>query len=133
MGMSPSGHDNPGVATIIFLLDDWLNALEEGTAALRWLDPAYRRPGARPPWTEAQLDELIRDLDGEVEREGQPGARHLRRSQGRAGILAAGDPTAPGPGPAAGAKPWSCMSPCCKRSGRRSNPEAERREWVSSS
>lgn len=67
MGMYPSGHQNPGVAAIIFLLDDWLNALEEGVGGFRLPDPNYQRPDGRPPWTEEELDELIRDLDHEVD------------------------------------------------------------------
>lgn len=67
--MYPSGHKNPGVAAIIFLLDDWLNALEEGVAGFHLPDPNHQRPDGRPPWTEEELDDLIRDLDYEVDRE----------------------------------------------------------------
>lgn len=69
MPMYPSGHTNAGVAAVIALLDDWLNALEEGTAPFRWPDTGYQSPDGRPPWTEAELAELIQDLDSEVDRE----------------------------------------------------------------
>jgi len=67
MPMYPSGHSNPGVAAIIFLLDDWLNAMESGTAELRLPDPEYRRAGGRPLWTEEELDTIIRDIDAEID------------------------------------------------------------------
>ncbi len=69
MPMYPSGHSNPGVAAIIFLLDDWLNAMESGTAELRLPDPEYRRAGGRPLWTEEELDTIIRDIDAEIDQE----------------------------------------------------------------
>lgn len=69
MGMYPSGHENPGVAAVIFLLDDWLNAMKQGTAHLRFPDPNYVRPRGLPKWTEEELDTLIRDIDYEVDQE----------------------------------------------------------------
>lgn len=71
MPMYPSGHENPGVAAVIFLLDDWLQAIENGTAHLRMPDPNYVRPGGKPVWTEEELDALIRDIDAEVDQEVQ--------------------------------------------------------------
>ena len=65
----PSGHENPGVAAIIFLLDDWLQAMENGTAHLRLPDPTYVRPNGKPAWTQDDLDTLIRDLDAEIDQE----------------------------------------------------------------
>lgn len=69
MPMYPSGHENPGVAAVIFLLDDWLQAIENGTVHLRMPDHNYVRPNGRPTWTEEELDTLIRDLDAEIDQE----------------------------------------------------------------
>lgn len=69
MPMYPSGHEDPGVAAVIFLLDDWLQAMENGTAHLRMPDPNYVRPGGKPAWTEEELDTLIHDIDAEVDQE----------------------------------------------------------------
>lgn len=69
MPMYPSGHENPGVAAMIFLLDDWLQAIENGTAHLRMPDLNYARPSGRPVWTEEELDTLIRDIDAEIDQE----------------------------------------------------------------
>ena len=65
----PPGHENPGVAAVILLLDDWLQAMENGTAHLRLPDPDYVRPNDKPVWTVEQLDTLIRDLDAEIDQE----------------------------------------------------------------
>jgi hypothetical protein len=67
--MYPSGHENPGVAAMIFLLDDWLSAIEAGTVHLRMPDPNYQRPACRPVWTEEELDALMRDIDAEIDQE----------------------------------------------------------------
>lgn len=69
MGMYASGHENPGVAAAIYLLDDWLNAIEDGTVHFRMPDLNYVRPGGKPWWTEEELDTLIRDIDVEVDQE----------------------------------------------------------------
>jgi len=65
----PTGHDNAGVAAVIFLLDDWLQAMENGTAHHRLPDPNYVRSNGKPTWTEDELDTLIRDLDAEIDQE----------------------------------------------------------------
>lgn len=65
----PSGHENPGVAAVIFLLHDWLQAMENGSADLRLPDPNYVRPSAKAMWTEQGLDTLIRDIDAEIDQE----------------------------------------------------------------
>lgn len=67
--MYPSGHENPGVAAVIYLLDDWLLAIEQGTVHLRQPDPNYVRPAGKPLWTEDELDTLICDIDYEVDQE----------------------------------------------------------------
>ena len=69
MPMYPSGHENPGVAAVIFLLDDWLQAMENGTVHLRMPDPNFVRSGGQPMWTEDELDTLIRDIDAEIDQE----------------------------------------------------------------
>lgn len=71
MPMYPSGHENPGVAAVIFLLDDWLQAMENRTAHLRMPDSHYVRPDGKPAWTEEELDTLIRDIDAEIDQEVQ--------------------------------------------------------------
>ena len=69
MARYPSGHQNPGVAAVIFLLDDWLNAMEAGTANLRLPDVNYVRGNGQAPWSEEELDRLMRDIDAEVDQE----------------------------------------------------------------
>ena len=69
MATYPPGHENPGVAAIILLLDGWLQAMDSGTAHLRLPDPSYVRPDGKPMWTVDQLDTLIRDLDAEIDQE----------------------------------------------------------------
>lgn len=60
----PSGHENPGVAAVIFYLEEWLVAMENGVAHLRQPDPAYPRQ-----YTEEELDTLVRDIDAEIDQE----------------------------------------------------------------
>ena len=69
MGAYSSGHVNPGVAAVVFLLDDWLQAMENGTVQVRYPDPNYVRSNGLPGWTEDALDTLIRDLDAEIDQE----------------------------------------------------------------
>ena len=65
----PSGHDNPGVEALIFILEDWTVALEQGGAIHRLPDPAYVRPSGKAPWTEEELDTIVRNIDAEIGRE----------------------------------------------------------------
>ena len=51
------------------MLDEWLNAIETGTAHLRLPDPNYVRPNGKPAWTEEELDTLIRNIDAEIDQE----------------------------------------------------------------
>ena len=67
MSAYPSGHKDPHIAAIIFLLDDWLNAMESGTVELRLPDPSYTRPDGKAIWTEEELDKLVQDIDAEIE------------------------------------------------------------------
>ena len=59
-----SGHENPGVAAIVLLLDGWLRALNDGTVGLRL-------PGddIDPLWTEEYLAAMVADIDRTVDRE----------------------------------------------------------------
>ena len=67
MGAYPSGHKDPNVAALIFLLDDWLAAMESGTASMRFPDPNYVRPNGKALWTEEELDKIILDIDAEID------------------------------------------------------------------
>lgn len=65
----PSGHDNPGVAAVILLLNEWVYAMDNGTVEFWVPHSAYVRPNGKKPWTEDQLDTLIRDIDAEIDQE----------------------------------------------------------------
>lgn len=69
MPLYPSGHTNPGVAAVMFLLDDWALAMDAGTAHLRRPDPDYVRPEGKEPWTEDELDRMMRAIDAEIDQE----------------------------------------------------------------
>ena len=45
------------------VLRDWFNALEDGSASYRMPDPDYARPPGKAPWTEEDLERLIREVD----------------------------------------------------------------------
>lgn len=62
--MYPSGHDNQGVAAVILCLEEWLLALEDGTAIHRLPELEYPKT-----WTEEQLAELMRSIDKEIDQE----------------------------------------------------------------
>ena len=44
---------------VFTVLRDWLHAMEAGTAEYRLPDPDYVRPNGKPPFTEAQLTDLV--------------------------------------------------------------------------
>ena len=69
MGMYPSGHSNPGVQAIIYLLNDWTDAIENDSYLMRMPDLDYVRPDQKEWWTEEQLDKLIRSIDAEIDME----------------------------------------------------------------
>lgn len=75
MGAYPSGHKDPRVAALIFILEKWLVGLEDGTVANWFPDMDYIRPDNKPLWTEEQLGTLVTDLDHEhdIEVERTPG------------------------------------------------------------
>lgn len=51
----------PWKREIHLVLEDWFNALEDGSAFSRLPDPAYKRPDDKPMWTDEQLDNLVCD------------------------------------------------------------------------
>ena len=65
----PSGHSNKAVSDIIFILDDWAHALEDGTVGNRRSDVNYTRASGKPDWTEEELDVFVRNLDWEFDQE----------------------------------------------------------------
>lgn len=65
----PSGHDNPKVAAVIAVLQDWFEAIEDGTAGSRYPDSQYERRGGRPGWTDAEVNKAINVLDYEFQYE----------------------------------------------------------------
>lgn len=69
MPMYPSGHENPGVAAIILLLDDWHLAQEDGTVINRMPDPSYVRPNGQELWSEEKLDALMNSIDKRIAEE----------------------------------------------------------------
>ena len=67
--MYPSGHTNDGVDAVMALLQDWFEAMEDGTTVLRFPDHSYRRPRDRSTWSEEELDALVKNLDAEIDQE----------------------------------------------------------------
>ena len=65
----PYGHTIPKVEAITDCLSDWLRALEDGTAAHRMPDPSYVRRNGKESWTEAELDQMVKAIDADVNRE----------------------------------------------------------------
>lgn len=65
----PPGHDDPKVESVIALLDDWLNAIEDGTAHFCLPDPNHQRRNGKPPWTDAELETAVLAIDAKVDRE----------------------------------------------------------------
>jgi len=65
----PSGHNNPGVEAVMFCLERWLLALEDGSHVHRLPDFSYQRSRGRAQWTEEELDRLVRDIDAEIDQE----------------------------------------------------------------
>lgn len=67
--MYVSGHANDGVCAIMALLQDWFEAMEQDKARYRSPDPEYVRSGGKPPWTEAELETLVKEIDREIDQE----------------------------------------------------------------
>lgn len=65
----PSGHENPKVADVIYVLRDFYQALEEGRAASMEPDWDYQRRNGKPPWTDEEIDRIIAIIDFEIEHE----------------------------------------------------------------
>lgn len=55
------------IDSLFTVLEDWFQAIEDGTVHHRLPDPTFElRPG-RPPITEALVDEFIKELDREID------------------------------------------------------------------
>ena len=54
------------VETVFAILEDWFQALEEGTACHRLPDPAFVPPQGRPALNEKLVEQFIRELDREM-------------------------------------------------------------------
>ena len=64
-----TSHHDPQTAAVCAVLEDWFWAMEDGLADLRLPDPAYVRPGGKPPWTGEDVDRIIAAIDEEYGKE----------------------------------------------------------------
>lgn len=48
------------------VLQDWFDALQNGSAHYRLPDANYQRPQGKPPWTDEDLDRLMKEIDNYV-------------------------------------------------------------------
>ena len=55
------------IEAVFAILEDWYQAIENGTADHRLPDPTFVPPPGRPPITEALVEEFIRELDREID------------------------------------------------------------------
>ena len=55
------------IAAVFTILEDWFQAIEDGTAEHRLPDPTFVTPPGRPEITDGLVDELIRELDREID------------------------------------------------------------------
>ena len=55
------------VRAIFAILEDWFQALEDGTAGHRLPDPTFTSPSGRPAITETLVEEFINELDREID------------------------------------------------------------------
>ena len=69
MSMYPQGHTNPGIEAVIYCLEKWFLAMEEGVVGEWMPDPTYKRISGKDGWTEDELDYLMRCLDWEFDQE----------------------------------------------------------------
>lgn len=60
----------------IAILQDWFQALENGTAEYRNPDPRFVRPNDKPPYTDEEVDRVIAALDEEIDGEIQRNKSH---------------------------------------------------------
>lgn len=67
--MYASGHPDKNVETIIFILDGWVKAMDDGSVAQRYPSSSYKRKSGKPEWTEGELDLIMRSLDYEIDQE----------------------------------------------------------------
>ncbi|MEE9199196.1 MAG: hypothetical protein V3U26_05310 [Dehalococcoidia bacterium] len=54
------------VDTLFATLEDWFQAIENGTAHHRLPDPSFEPPPGRPAITEVLVEEFIKELDREI-------------------------------------------------------------------
>ena len=82
--MYPSGHANDGVHAIIFVLEDWFQAIENGSVQYRF--PAHKYV---KQWTEAQLEAFMSAIDQEIDMEVNraPGTQTRVMAQAGSGFL----------------------------------------------
>ncbi|MFQ5933111.1 MAG: hypothetical protein ACE5KI_00530 [Dehalococcoidia bacterium] len=55
------------IDTVFDILEDWFQAIEDGTAHHRLPDPTFESPPGRPAITEELVNEFIRGLDREID------------------------------------------------------------------
>ena len=55
------------IDAVFAILEDWFQAIEDGSAEHRLPDPTFVPPPGRPGITEALVDEFIRELDREID------------------------------------------------------------------
>ena len=55
------------IDAVFAILEDWFQAIENGTAHHRLPDPSFVPPPGRPPITEVQVEEFIKELDREID------------------------------------------------------------------
>lgn len=55
------------IEAVFAVLEDWFQAMENGTAHHRLPDPNFKPPPGRPEITEELVEELIQELDREMD------------------------------------------------------------------
>ena len=55
------------IDTVFAILEDWFQAIENGTASHRLPDPAFEPPPGKPAITEPLVEEFIKELDREID------------------------------------------------------------------
>ncbi|MFQ5872232.1 MAG: hypothetical protein ACE5JL_00320 [Dehalococcoidia bacterium] len=55
------------IDTVFSILEDWYQAIEDGTAHHRLPDPTFQAPPGKPAITEDLVDEFIKELDREID------------------------------------------------------------------
>lgn len=60
---------SPREQAVHTVLQSWFDAMQDGTAVHRLPDPGYQRPPEKEPWTEADLERLVTEIDTYVEQQ----------------------------------------------------------------